>query len=139
DEESDCINEDIEYKIEDGAEFSNWDTLERILKKHELEVGFKSIKFRLEHDNNGDIIRRYFVYENSKEHQPKKKVIDANHRKRDSKKVGCPWQLNTGCKKNSGTIFINKLIDKHYYLLAPYRKKFAPSLRSLSQEVFDEI
>ncbi|CAG8848810.1 882_t:CDS:2, partial [Gigaspora margarita] len=129
DEESDCINEDIEYKIEDGAEFPNWDTLERTLKKHELEVGFKSIKFRLKRDNNGDIIQ----------HQPKKKVIDADHRERDSKKIGCPWQLNAGCRKNVGTIFINKLINEHNHSLAPYRKEFAPSLHSLSQEVLDEI
>ncbi|CAG8753701.1 3020_t:CDS:2, partial [Racocetra persica] len=96
DDEFDCSNEDNEYKIEAGANFPNWKSLESALEKHELEVGFKSIKFRIERDNNGDIIRRYFVCENSKEQQSKKKIIDADHRERNSKKVGCLWQLNAG-------------------------------------------
>ncbi|CAG8540844.1 24060_t:CDS:2 [Dentiscutata erythropus] len=86
DKKSDCINEDNEYKIKDSAKFPNWDTFERMLKKHKLEVGFKFIKFRLECDNKGDILRQYFVCKNSKEYQPKKKTIDADHRERDSKK-----------------------------------------------------
>ncbi|CAG8846193.1 29163_t:CDS:2, partial [Gigaspora margarita] len=85
DEEPNCINENIEYKIENVMKFSNWYTLERTLKKHKLE------------------------------------------------------QLNTRYRKNIGTIFINKLINEYNYLLAPYQKKFAPSLHSLLQEVFDEI
>ncbi|CAG8792699.1 18267_t:CDS:2, partial [Gigaspora margarita] len=40
-QKSNCINEDIEYKTEDSAEFPNWNTLERTLKKYKLEVGFK--------------------------------------------------------------------------------------------------
>ncbi|CAG8769188.1 666_t:CDS:2, partial [Racocetra persica] len=103
DDESDCSNEDNEYKIE------------------------------------ADIIRQYFVCENSKEHQSKKKIIDADHRERDSKKVGYLWQFNAEYRKNEGAIFINKLVDEHNHSLAPYRKEFAPSLRSLSQEVLDEI
>ncbi|CAG8855740.1 18848_t:CDS:1, partial [Gigaspora margarita] len=31
------------------------------------------------------------------------------------------------------------MVKNHNYLLAPYQKKFAPSLRALSQEVLDKI
>ncbi|CAG8752781.1 17240_t:CDS:2, partial [Gigaspora rosea] len=108
------------------------------LKRYESEVGFKAIKFRLECDSNGTIVRRYFVCENSKEHQPKKKIDSSDHRERESKKVGCPWQLNAGYRKNDG-IVITKLIEEHNHLLASYRKEFAPSLHLLSQEVLDDI
>ncbi|CAG8808653.1 3256_t:CDS:2, partial [Dentiscutata erythropus] len=101
DEESDCSNENDDYIIQANAEFPNWTILESALKKYELEVEFKAIKYRIERDNDNSIIRRYFVCENSKEYQCKKKLDSTDHRERESKKVG---------------------------------KKFAPSLRSLSQE-----
>ncbi|CAG8804462.1 16619_t:CDS:2, partial [Gigaspora rosea] len=41
-------------------------------------------------------------------------------------------------RKNDG-IAINKLIEEHNYLLAPYCKEFALSLHSLLQEVLDDI
>ncbi|CAG8704427.1 23216_t:CDS:2, partial [Racocetra persica] len=47
-------------------------------------------------------------------------------------------QLNTGYQKNDG-IVINKLVETYNHTLASYRKEFAPSLRSLSQEVLDNI
>ncbi|CAG8565034.1 3469_t:CDS:2 [Cetraspora pellucida] len=92
-----------------GAIFPNWESLENALKIYELE------------------------------HQPKKKINDANHREKESKKVGCPWQLNAGCRKNVDAIIINKLIENHNHSLTPHRKEFASSLRSLSQEVLDDI
>ncbi|CAG8519113.1 13864_t:CDS:2, partial [Gigaspora rosea] len=89
DEESDCCDENNSIIIKVGAEFPK-------------------------HDNNGAIFRQYFICENSKNYQPKKKTNNANHRERESKKVGYPWQLNVG-------------------------EEFAPSLRTLSQDVLDEI
>ncbi|CAG8695496.1 12331_t:CDS:2, partial [Gigaspora rosea] len=103
DKDFNCINEDVEYKIEDSMEFPTWDTFERTLKKHKL------------------------------------KIIDADHREKDSKKVGYSWQLNAECRKNIGVKVINKLINEYNHSLASYRKKFAPSLRSLLQEVLDKI
>ncbi|CAG8715179.1 9189_t:CDS:2 [Cetraspora pellucida] len=55
------------YRIQVGAIFPNWESLENALKIYELEVGFK----------------------NSKEHQSKKNINDVNYRKRESKKVEC--------------------------------------------------
>ncbi|CAG8703932.1 2528_t:CDS:2, partial [Dentiscutata heterogama] len=135
-EESDCIDENDDPMIEAGATFPNWNFFENALKRYELEIGFRAIKFRLERDNNGTIIRRYFVCENSKEHQPKKKFVNSDHRERESKKIGCQWQLNVGYQKISGEIVINKLVNNHNHSLAPYRKEFAPSLRSFSQEEY---
>ncbi|CAG8624634.1 17401_t:CDS:2, partial [Dentiscutata erythropus] len=56
-----------------------------------------------------------------------------------SKKIGCQWQLNAGFCKSENAVVINKLVEKHNHLLTPYRKEFAPSLHSFSQEVFDAI
>ncbi|CAG8554327.1 14999_t:CDS:2 [Cetraspora pellucida] len=56
DEEFDRDDEN-NYIIQVGAIFPNWKSLENALKIYELEVGFKAIKFRMEHDNNGNIIR----------------------------------------------------------------------------------
>ncbi|RIB27240.1 hypothetical protein C2G38_2161154 [Gigaspora rosea] len=58
---------------------------------------------------------------------------------RESKKIGCQWQLNVGYQKISSEIVINKLVNNHNHSLALYRKEFAPSLRSFSQEVLDDI
>ncbi|CAG8771481.1 8897_t:CDS:2, partial [Dentiscutata erythropus] len=118
DEEFEHDNERNDNVIKVGAPFTSWECLENALKRYESEVRFKAIKFQLERDSNGAIIRRYFVCENSKEHQPKKKTDSMDHRERKSKKVGCPWQLNARYRKND---------------------EFAPSLRSFSQEVLDDI
>ncbi|CAG8577830.1 12513_t:CDS:2, partial [Gigaspora rosea] len=97
------------------------------------------IKSRMERDSSGEIIRQCFLCKNSGEHQLKKK-IDATHSKdKLSKKIGCPWQLNAGYRKSENAIIINKLVEKHNHSLAPHRKEFALSLRSISQEVLDTI
>ncbi|CAG8726356.1 25306_t:CDS:2 [Gigaspora margarita] len=119
DEESDCCDENNVDIIKVSTEFPSWKSLESALKRYEVEIGFKSIKFRIEHDNNG----RYF----------------ADTSKRESKKVGCLWQLNVGFRKDINSIVVNKFIEIHNHSLAPYREEFAPSLRTLSQDVLNEI
>ncbi|CAG8553346.1 21564_t:CDS:2 [Cetraspora pellucida] len=47
-EESDCIDENDKPMIEAGATFPNWNFFENALKKYELEIGFRAIKFWLE-------------------------------------------------------------------------------------------
>ncbi|CAG8779512.1 17762_t:CDS:2, partial [Dentiscutata erythropus] len=115
-DEFDSANETDDFTIKDGAEFPK-------------------------RNNTGVIIRRYFVCENSKERQSKKKIVSEDQRDRESKKVGCQWQLNVECQKNSNTIVIviNKLVEAYNHPLALHRKEFAPSLHMLSQEVLDEI
>ncbi|CAG8835812.1 7038_t:CDS:2, partial [Gigaspora margarita] len=93
------------------------ESLEQALKKYEAEIGFKAIKFRMECENTRIIIQRYFICENSKERQSKKKFVDTDHRDRESK----------------------KLVENNNHSLAPYQKEFAPSLCALSQKVLDEI
>ncbi|CAG8542881.1 5408_t:CDS:2, partial [Racocetra persica] len=132
-------DENIKPTIQNGATFCNWKSLEDTLKEYELKIGFKSIKYRVERDNSGEIIRQYFLCENSGDHQPKKKADTTCQREKESKKVGCEWQLNAGYRKNLGAIVINKFVENHNHPLAPHRKEFAPRLRSLSQEVFDAI
>ncbi|CAG8685399.1 13396_t:CDS:2, partial [Racocetra persica] len=46
-------NKTDELVIQSGAEFSNWKSLENSLKKYELKIGFKSIKYRVESENVG--------------------------------------------------------------------------------------
>ncbi|CAG8724086.1 25830_t:CDS:2, partial [Gigaspora rosea] len=65
-----------DHAIDEKDEFS----LENTLKEYELKIGFKSIKYRVEHNNS----------------------------EKESKKVGCPWQLNAGYRKNLNVIVINK-------------------------------
>ncbi|CAG8836443.1 23768_t:CDS:2, partial [Gigaspora margarita] len=48
-------------------------------------------------------------------------------------------QLNASYYKSKNAIIINKLVEEHNYSLVPYRKEFALSLRSISQEVLDTI
>ncbi|CAG8683284.1 600_t:CDS:2, partial [Dentiscutata heterogama] len=48
-------------------------------------------------------------------------------------------QLNVGYQKSINTIVINKFVERYNHSLAPHRKKFAPSLRSLLQNIFDTI
>ncbi|CAG8640818.1 22693_t:CDS:2, partial [Gigaspora margarita] len=67
------------------------------------------------------------------------KTNNANHRKRESKKVGCPWQLNIGFRKDINSIVVNKYIKNYNHSLTPYRKEFTPSLRTLLQDVLNEI
>ncbi|CAG8499715.1 10935_t:CDS:2 [Gigaspora rosea] len=138
-EEPDYCDENDGDIIKIDASFPSWKSLENALKRCEVEIEFKSIKYRVEHDNNGDIICRYFVCENSKEHQHKKNNNSTNHRKRESKKVGFEWQLNVWFRKDINSIVVNKLVETHNHTLVPYREEFAPSLRTLSQEVLDKI
>ncbi|CAG8799882.1 13739_t:CDS:2, partial [Dentiscutata erythropus] len=85
-DEFDSANETDDFTIKDSAEFPSWKSLENILKKYEAEIGFKAIKFRMERNNTGVINRRYFVCENSKECQSKKKIVSEDQRDRESKK-----------------------------------------------------
>ncbi|CAG8651686.1 14865_t:CDS:2 [Gigaspora margarita] len=48
-------------------------------------------------------------------------------------------QLNASYCKSKNAIIINKLVKEYNHSLAPYRKEFALSLRSISQEVLDTI
>ncbi|CAG8850393.1 9461_t:CDS:1, partial [Gigaspora margarita] len=69
--------------------FSNWNFFKNALKRYKLEIEFRAIKFWLECDNNGTIIHQYFVCENSKEHQSKKKFVNSDYKERELKKIGC--------------------------------------------------
>ncbi|CAG8570045.1 33701_t:CDS:2 [Racocetra persica] len=108
------IDENIKLTIYNSATFCNWKSLEDALKEYELNIGFK-------------------------DYQPKKKANTTCQREKESKKVGCAWQLNAEYQKNFGAIVINKFVEEHNYPLALHRKEFVPSLYSLSQEVLDTI
>ncbi|CAG8610890.1 11479_t:CDS:2 [Ambispora gerdemannii] len=96
DNESDCGNENDEYIIRVGATFPKWESLESALKKIRVRNWIKAIKFRMERENNGAIIHRYFV-----------KIPKSINLKKDRQSFPC--------------------------------KEIATSLRSLSQEVLDDI
>ncbi|CAG8589685.1 10466_t:CDS:2, partial [Cetraspora pellucida] len=122
DEESDSNND---LAIQVGAEFPNWESLKNTLKKYETEVGFKAIKFQIEHNNARTIVHQYFGCENSRECQSKKNLLVQIIGIKNPKRFAAYGSLMQ---------VINKLVKNHNHTLVPYQKEFAPSLYTFLQK-----
>ncbi|RHZ51073.1 hypothetical protein Glove_485g31 [Diversispora epigaea] len=123
------------FNLKTGDEFEDWNSVERQVKNHAIELGFEVVKRRLEKNKHGEIVRRTFECKNSHQYRPKKKADTEDTRECESVKINCLWRINFGL--TSGIIRITSICKEHNHPLLKNRN--IASNRRLSAEMLEEI
>jgi len=128
----------IVFSLEIGDEFENWNSAERQVENHAIEVGFEVIKCRLEKNKFGEIKRHTFECKNSRQYCAKKKADVEDTRERESVKMNCPWKVNLGLA--GGIIHVTSMCKEHNHpLLENLENRNIASNRRLTSEMLEEI
>ncbi len=123
------------FGLEKGDTFEDWDSAERQVENYSKEIGFGIVRRRIDKNSHGEVTRRTFECQNSRNYCAKKRADIEETRERESVKIGCPWKVNLSY--NKGVIRVTSICKEHNHPLSKNRN--IASDRRLSPEMLEEI